>query len=381
VYAYRVAIETVAGVGLSQYVVSAHRLPAGAPLEILERRAGLHFCRGPRATIFNPNPPATLGDMAIVRSSPQINGPGVYWTVRLRGLPRTRRGEPVALHGDYAYVTNDIGSMGDQQIPMSVGGAFLGRSGELLFTSAMVYHHIDAMQRRVQGLGFRNLLAFPLTVDPQYELADTSALNSYTETNSDGPRSVRIVFGWIPGANLFDAEDADVIAHEYAHALQWGAARRKYNSSDEVNYQVAAIGEGFADYWAMIMFDGRNRRYDAQELRSECYGEWSRQGCTRIVNLDARRQDAHPNCPPHRNGSVWTAVLWRIADRLGADKANRLILQSHYGIEDRPDFCGAAMALLRADQALHRGRNWSLLQSVFHGRDIFGEGRCRVASF
>ena len=42
-----------------------------------------------------------------------------------------------------------------------------------------------------------------------------------------------------------DAEDAEVILHEYGHAIQDSQSRRLRRSEE-----AGAIGEGFGDYWA-----------------------------------------------------------------------------------------------------------------------------------
>ena len=59
------------------------------------------------------------------------------------------------------------------------------------------------------------------------------------------PRIDRIVFG---KGGVDDAEDAEVIWHEYGHAIQ-DAQVPGFGASDE----AGSIGEGFGDYWAVTM--------------------------------------------------------------------------------------------------------------------------------
>ena len=98
-----------------------------------------------------------------------------------------------------------------------------------------VFYHIDKMRRYIESLGFTD-------VNPQaYSggiLCDPHGLNG--DDNSHFiPSQDRLAWG---EGGVDDAEDADVIWHEFGHAIQdFIVAGFQGNEG---------LGEGFADYWA-----------------------------------------------------------------------------------------------------------------------------------
>jgi hypothetical protein len=102
------------------------------------------------------------------------------------------------------------------------------------FEDVNVYFHIDQSQRYIQALGFNNIQHGPIHID-------THGLNG--DDNSHYiPGTNRIAYG---EGGVDDAEDADVVLHEYGHAIQsssvpgWGGS-----------FAERSMGEGFGDYWA-----------------------------------------------------------------------------------------------------------------------------------
>ena len=72
----------------------------------------------------------------------------------------------------------------------------------------MAYFHIDRMQRYLQGLGFANVVHRSIPVN----------LHATAEDNSFySPTTRALNFG---DGGVDDAQDADVISHEYGHAIQ-----------------------------------------------------------------------------------------------------------------------------------------------------------------
>ncbi len=104
--------------------------------------------------------------------------------------------------------------------------------GNNAFDDAMVYFHIDQSQRYIQSLGFLNI---------QYNSigADSDGLSG-ADNSHYIPASNRLAFGH---GGVDDDEDADVILHEYGHAITQSIVPT-WSGGDS-----GAIGEGFGDYW------------------------------------------------------------------------------------------------------------------------------------
>ena len=112
------------------------------------------------------------------------------------------------------------------------------------FEQVVVYYAVDQMQAYFHSLGFdddagptaNGIRDFPTMAHAHWFTAD----NSFYSTGNDA-----IHFG---DGGVDDAEDADIIAHEYGHAVQhdqnpnWGGG------------EMGAMGEGFGDYLAASFY-------------------------------------------------------------------------------------------------------------------------------
>ncbi|HZY10345.1 MAG TPA: hypothetical protein VFF29_04250, partial [Bacteroidota bacterium] len=101
------------------------------------------------------------------------------------------------------------------------------------FEAVNLYFHIDSSQRYIQSLGFSNIQNLSIGADPQGFNGDDNAAY-YPNLNA-------LTFG---EGGVDDAEDVDIILHEYGHAIHFGTVPG-WGGSEE-----GAIGEGFGDYWA-----------------------------------------------------------------------------------------------------------------------------------
>jgi hypothetical protein len=106
-----------------------------------------------------------------------------------------------------------------------------GRSSPF-FEQTMAYYQVTRAQEYIQGLGFTGPAG--INEEPQNLLPDV-----IPDDNAfyDGFDDV-IVFGT---GGVDDAEDADIIWHEYGHAMQDAQFGLPFPFSD-----MGAVGEGFA---------------------------------------------------------------------------------------------------------------------------------------
>ena len=146
-----------------------------------------------------------------------------------------------------------------------------------------------------------------------------------------------------------DAEDADVILHEYGHAIQ-DAQVFGFGSSPE----AGAIGEGFSDYWAATV-----TQTIAPSSDPACIGDWDSTSYTTTVPHCLRRIDTDLRYPDdlerevHHDGQIWSAALWDIRGDVGSRIADTLILDAQFGFAADTTMPAAASATVNAARQLY----------------------------
>jgi zinc metalloprotease ZmpB len=197
------------------------------------------------------------------------------------------------------------------------------------FEDVNAYYHIDSMQRRFRSMGFTDLQDAPIWVD-------THAANGQ-DVSYYSPEENRLGFG---EGGVDDAEDADVLRHEYAHALHHDAVGGELWGVD-----IRSIAEGLCDYWAASLSDRTSTYHNYWVYNWDGHNEfWD----GRLLNT----QDVYPDDwteDLYRNGTIWVDVLWSIHVQLDADITDELVAQSLYYMTPGIDPETAALALLQAE--------------------------------
>jgi hypothetical protein len=310
----------------------------GKPLEVQSLRRD---DRAGKARVFDPHPVAALDDTTLTDASSVPAA--AYAEVRLEGLDGTGR-----LDGRYATTKTTRVRV------RSVEHDFRYRRGERGFTEAMAYFHVDRAQRRLQELGIVGVLARPLEIDVAAQADDNSHYSLVTKDLHFGTGGVD------------DAEDAEIVAHEYGHAIQ-DAQMPGFGASAE----AAAMGEGFGDYLAASTYADRK----PERLRA-CVASWDAVAYAASDPPCLRRVDGGKRYPrdlegePHADGEIWSACLWELRAALGRDDADRLVLAHHHLVTPRATFRTAALALLLADRRLTGGKHAATIRGVFERRGV-----------
>ena len=296
--------------------------------------------------VFNPNPVATSLDPTL-RDNDDQDSPALtaqLQRVTLRGLDS--RGY---LDGEFATTSPSQGTRA-----FSPQHIYLYTRSDPRFEEVMAYYHVDTTQRYIQSLGFTNVNNRPQPVKADAFSYDNSYYN---------PSNGRITFG---RGGVDDAEDADVILHEYGHAIQDNQVPG-FGSSLE----AGSMGEAFGDYWAMTNFAQAQPR-----AWRPIIAEWDATSYDDHVPPYLRRLDLDLHYPQdmagevHHDGQIWSRALWDMWNALGKRKADTLILQAHFSLTPAASFRDGAMAIIAADQALNGGRNGRTLERIFADRGI-----------
>ena len=291
--------------------------------------------------IFDPSPVATLSDSTL---SPRKKIPETaYKEVALRGLKGNGR-----LDGEYCSTR-----LTKRRVKSS-DGHFRFNNRERGFLEVMVYYHVDAAQRHLQKLGFKNVLNKPIRVDA----------DGYTQDNSFYfPDDQTLLFGT---GGVDDAEDAEVILHEYGHAIQDAQVP---GFGDE--HEGQAMGEGFGDFFAASFFRDRKPTHTHNS-----FALWDGVLNTQFDPPSCRRLDTkrkYKQGKPgevHDDGEIWSACLWELRDLLGTLEAQRLVIASHFLLTRSALFADGANAILVANKQLNKGAQAQAIKNVFVRRGI-----------
>ena len=200
------------------------------------------------------------------------------------------------------------------------------------FSETMGYYYLDYAERYIQSLGFTN-------INNRQQVFSVNRLkidNSFYATNSK-----EITFGL---GGVDDAEDAEVILHEYGHSIQ----------DDQVpgfgsTLEAGSMGEGFGDYWAASV--GAQFSGGFQDL---CLAEWDATSYSSTNPPCLRRLDGTKHYPEdlagevHDDGEIWSAALWQIRDSIGATNADKAILAAHFLLAPTASFNQGANAIVTA---------------------------------
>lgn len=295
----------------------------------------------PVGRVFDPNPVVALNDTSLQNDS--LIADAAYTRVALRAV--TPGG---FLDGKF------VSTRHTRDRVRARSGKFLFRRLERGFKEVMVYFHIDRAQRYLQDLGFDNVANKQIPVNVEGPSGDDSFYS---------PTRKSLTFG---RGGVDDAEDAEIILHEYGHAIQDDQVPGFGSSSEG-----GAMGEGFGDYFAASFFADRK----PDRLRP-CVGSWDAVYYSRANPPALRRVDGKKKYPAdlrrdvHDNGEIWSACLWQIRNALGRPTADRLIVAHHFLLTPKAKFEDGATALLLADERLNQGRNQAPIRTIFIRRGI-----------
>ncbi len=316
---------------------------------IIDERNVLRKAVG-KGRVFIPNPVVALNrdDLLDLRDGDQSVFVPAYRNVKLQDL------EPGGyLKGPHVDTTKT------KNCTMSDSFEFCCTRADDRFEEVMVYYHIDSVQRYIQSLGFtgaRGVLNRSIRVNAHGSQED----NSFYDPS---PGRKDITFG---DGGVDDAEDAEIIIHEYGHAIQ-DAIVPGFGQKPEGR----AMGEGFGDYLAGSHFYRKkpaSRRVKLAEWDAKGY-EGGPQECLRRLD-SPKRYPADMEGEEHADGELWSACLWEVRRLLGAKKADTVVLESHFYLGQYADFRDGADAIIMAEKNLYGGKRTKGLTRLFKERGI-----------
>ena len=280
--------------------------------------------------VFDPNPVVALQDESLTDMGDSVEAvPAAgYRTVLLRRLDESH-----SLAGLWVRIANAsrAGSPTDD---------YLFDRADNRFEQVNAYYAVDAQQAYLRSLGLTDVNAESEKVKVNAFATDNSYYDPSTDMISLGKGGVD------------DAEDAEVVWHEYGHAIQ----------ADQVldfgwTRQAQAIGEGFGDYMSVTM--SQPSAADTSKTPTACVMDWDATSYTTAKPHCLRRTDGDKTYPAdltgeeHSDGEIWSRALWDMNLRLSRDTATTVIVEAQFWMNPKVGMPEAARITVSTARELY----------------------------
>ena len=297
------ALAALTIVALSLVTFAAGKPPEGSPLGV--------------GAVFQPNPVADVGDQTL---TDQKDADYAALTAAYHDVILTNLDGSGFLVGAWAQVVSETGDRA-----YSPSNEFRYRRDDDRFEQVMAYYWITEAQKYIQSLGFGTSRRPVNRKSQNVRINQWGVDNSFATTHKDELR-----FG---KGGVDDAEDAEVILHEYGHAIHFSQGFAFAST------EASAISEGFGDYWAVTVGN-----VIAPTSDPACVADWDSVSYTSSAPHCLRRVDTNLRYPAdlngevHHDGLIWSRALWDIRQAVGNVTADTLILEAQFG------FAGTTMS-------------------------------------
>lgn len=215
------------------------------------------------------------------------------------------------------------------------------------FGDVNVFYHLTNYKKYVDSLGYKTLPGFKINVDAHaFDSAERSQF-----AGGDVPPSLQFGDGGVP-----DNEDADVVIHEFCHALAFGAA-----PNTSIGQQRWALDEGLADYFAA------SYSKSVDDFNWQKVFNWD----GNVGGWQGRRVDYGKKYPEGllnnvwKDGQFWSTAFMIIYDSIGREKADKLMLEALYRLAPNMSMRQLAYAVLQIDSIKNGGANSQAIQCAF----------------
>lgn len=206
-----------------------------------------------------------------------------------------------------------------------------------------------------------NELGFPAICDYQI-VVDAHAMNGADNSNFNPASSPpRLSFG---DGGIDDAEDADVIIHEYGHAISYSAAPNT-NSGLERTTLDEAGGDYFASSYSrrisenqwfnVYTWDGHNEFWSGRFSNSS----------------DHYPEDLVNN--KYGDADIWSSVLMEIWEDIGYQITDQLLIQANLSYSPNMTMPNAAMLFLQADELWYNSAHFQSIRNHMVARGLLPE--------
>ena len=307
------------------------------------------------AKVFFPNPVQSLQDESLTdNKDADFFSADPFLRTAYKPVTLTDLDGSGTLTGTYAKVISETGTPAQR----SADGFVYTRDDDR-FEQVMGYYWVTQAQRYLQSLKLQG---------PANARQQLLRINQYGGDNSfyrEGSSKLTITLG---KGGVDDAEDGEVIVHEYGHAVQ----------DDQVpgfgsSLEAGSIGEAFGDYLAVEV----SNAVTGNTFQQPCVADWDSTSYTAGPVHCLRRIDGTKHYPEdvvgevHAEGEMWSAALWSARQAIGdAATADRAIVNAQFGFTPDISFRDAALKTIAAAGSNTKAAN--AFRKAFTDRGFLG---------
>lgn len=245
-------------------------------------------------------------------------------------------GDTFRLENEHIKITNH--SSPDIKPTASINNNFIFDRSQVGFEEMNAIYHISRFAEYI-----KDTLNFPQIMNYQVH-ADVYALGASDNSqfiNSTSPPRLNFGVGGID-----DAEDADIIIHEYTHGITFSTAPGTLNG-----HERKAIDEGIGDYFAATYSKSINENNYKTIFNWDGHNEYW-QG--RSID-NSKKYPVDMENQIYKDGDLYASMLIKIRNSIPDPAADRIVLESTFNWFSNMTFKDAGEALLDADTVLYNG--------------------------
>lgn len=310
-------------------------------------------------SVFMVNPVQSSGDQNLTdQSDADAAVPAsAYAEVVLRNLDGSGY-----LRGRWATVRSNTGAAA-----YSTTNTFDYLRHDDRFEQVMGYFWVNQAQEYLQSLGFGTRLPAVNAHSQDLRIDQYGIDNSYQTDKQD---FIRLGKGGVD-----DAEDAEVIVHEYGHAVHASQVPGFGTSLD-----AGSIGEGWGDYLAVTVgLDAAKQHGWPVKAQEACPMDWDATSYTGaphcIRRFDTNLTVARRGNEVHYDGQIWSQALWEIRNgyvALGRSTRawDTTLVASQFAYAPGTSFSAAAKATYDTAMTRDGAKIAGLVRSRFAARGI-----------
>jgi hypothetical protein len=285
------------------------------------------------AQAFFPNPVQSLQDESLTdRKDADFFSADPFLRTAYQPVTLTDLDGSGTLTGTYAKVISETGTAARRG-----PDGFVYTRDDDRFEQVMGYYWVTQAQHYLQSLRLKA---------PANARQQLLRINQYGGDNSfyrEGSSKLTITLG---KGGVDDAEDGEVIVHEYGHAVQDDQVPG-FGSGPE----SGAIGEAFGDYLAVEV----SNAVTGNTFQQPCVADWDSTSYTDGPIHCLRRIDGTKHYPEdvegevHADGEMWSAALWQARQAIGDPvTADRIIVNAQFAFTPDISFHDAALKTIAA---------------------------------
>jgi hypothetical protein len=283
--------------------------------------------------VFFPNPVQSLQDESLTdMKDADYFSADPFLRTAYKSVTLTDLDSSGTLTGTYAKVLTQTGKAAKR----SADGFVYTRDDDR-FEQVMGYYWVTEAQHYLQRLDLRR------PANARQQLLRIDQFGGDNSFYRDGTGKLTITLG---KGGVDDAEDGEVIVHEYGHSVQDDQVRG-FGTTPE----AGAIGEAFGDYLAVEV----SNAVTGNTFQQPCVADWDSTSYTPGPIHCLRRIDGTKHYPEdvenevHADGEMWSAALWQARQAIGDPiAADSIIVDAQFDFTPGISFHDAALKTIAA---------------------------------